>query len=308
MTTLSIIVPALDSHAALETTLLAILPQRPAQAEIIVVDPHRYPDPYGLREEVRFVSAPPAADPVRCLELGFQAARGEVLHWLPAGAEVEDGWTGDAVARFEAEQVAAVLPRAIPVDGEPGPYGWATNSAGTVCEAGRWSTSCTAGASRPQDGWRWGPRTETGFVRRAALLEYGSLPATLADLALLDFALWGADRGRATVYAPGSTVRLPQSPTQKRIDPAHRAAADERLFWRNLPHEGWIGSSLTHALRTVCAALNPLAGRSFAARLAAWCAVAEHRRHYFESRRPRTPISVVPAPHFALAARGAVSR
>ena len=55
MPRLSCVIPAVGTTQDLETTLVSVLEKRPDDCEIIVVLNESYADPYGLKDEVRFV-------------------------------------------------------------------------------------------------------------------------------------------------------------------------------------------------------------------------------------------------------------
>ena len=58
MPRLAIIISAVGSIEALENTLVSVLENRPADCDVVVVHSKPYSDPYELKNEVRFVSAP----------------------------------------------------------------------------------------------------------------------------------------------------------------------------------------------------------------------------------------------------------
>ena len=82
---LSIVVPAPSDTAALEETLVSVLENRPDDCEIVVGLGCEYDDPWNIREEVRFVQAPPGTSLVACINLGVAASTGRVVHVLAAG-------------------------------------------------------------------------------------------------------------------------------------------------------------------------------------------------------------------------------
>jgi hypothetical protein len=110
MPRLSIIIPAVSTVEALESTLVSVLQNRPADAEVIVVLGHKYADPYSLSGEVEFLQAPAKGHAVAAANLGVQHARAPIVHVLFAGCEVQDGWSDSAVRQFANPKVAAVAP------------------------------------------------------------------------------------------------------------------------------------------------------------------------------------------------------
>lgn len=305
MTTLSIIVPSLGTHAQLEQTLLSILETRPPKAEILVVDGTRYPDPYQLDGEVRFLPAPNDSSPTRCLQTGFNAARGDVVHWLAAGAEATPGWTDEAVWRLTNDAHAAVLPYRRKREGGATPWGLATSDSGAVREVSAVAEKLTPGATEPAAGWRWGCRLEAGFVRRGLLAEYGPLAPSLGEYALLDFSCWASDRGKTTLHIPQAEFILSEAPAPTWRDVYAQAGSSERLFWRNLSEHRWGVPTAAHLFQTLCEAFDLRGGRGLArllGRSGVWFEVSRHRRRRAESRpakpahRPASPVS---APHWS---------
>ncbi len=80
------------SPEAMEQTLLSVLENAPAAAEVLLVLDQRYDDPYELEGEVRFVRAGRRASWSRCANAALAAARGQWLQLLPAGARVTPQW------------------------------------------------------------------------------------------------------------------------------------------------------------------------------------------------------------------------
>ena len=54
---LSIVIPCLGGAADFDGTLVSVLQNRPADCEVLVLHTEPYDDPYGLRNEVRFMES-----------------------------------------------------------------------------------------------------------------------------------------------------------------------------------------------------------------------------------------------------------
>ncbi len=110
MCQLSIIVPLVHAPQLFEDTLVSVLENRPAGCEVLVVHPGDYEDPYGLSDEVRFISVAPTADGNSMVNAAARAAAGRILHLLQPGVLAKDGWTDAAMLRFRDPEMAAVAP------------------------------------------------------------------------------------------------------------------------------------------------------------------------------------------------------
>ena len=110
MTRLSIIIASSSDAAACEDTLASVLQNRPTDADIWLVHSLPYDDPYGLGEEVNFLQSSRSTIAGR-VAVACEQVRGEVVHLLPAGATVTEGWTDAAVAHFAQRGVGEVTPR-----------------------------------------------------------------------------------------------------------------------------------------------------------------------------------------------------
>lgn len=95
--------------ATFENTLISVLEHQPAGSEILVCHDGRYDDPFALSDEVRFV----VGDSDRFVPLvavGVRAARGRFVHILADGLRATNGWTDEALEKFEHFDAAAVTP------------------------------------------------------------------------------------------------------------------------------------------------------------------------------------------------------
>jgi hypothetical protein len=254
---LSIVIPLHGAAKAFEDTLVAVLQNRPANCEVLVVHAGPYDDPYELASEVVFLEAPPESGLVDRLNLGFRASDAEVIHLLWCGVEVEEGWTEAAHEQFEDPGIAAVAP--------------------LVVDATR-RRLISAGVRRGLTGWRrpqavgarlvkyrdrrmvcHAPDTLASFWRKSAWRAAdGFDPVLAAPYALLDLALRFSVTGSRCIVEPQCVVAATSAEpiTLAASDEGHQA---ERLYWKHAPHAGWQGSAPLHAAALACETLTSLA-------------------------------------------------
>ena len=254
--TLSIVIPTPSDTTALEETLVSVLENRPADAEVIVALGCDYDDPWGISEEVRFVRAP-GAGLVGCTNIGIAASCGDVVHVLAVGWKATPGWTDAALAHFDDGVTGAV----IPVSGDEGalvPAGVRFKRGGrraALTRLGKGTTSrvgadVRVGARRPL-GSVTGPRIEAGFWRADVVRDGGSgFTSACGDrLADADMAVSLAARGLSSVVEEGSRVVAGAEPAGER---GFRAGLHgERLFWRSLAGRSLLPALLLHGLEVV---------------------------------------------------------
>ncbi|HEX4132489.1 MAG TPA: hypothetical protein VHZ24_20830 [Pirellulales bacterium] len=278
MASLSIVIPAQDQIASLETTLASALAHAPAGSEVVVVLTTAYDDPYHLDGEISFVRLEPGASRVECLNAGIAASHGEVIHLLAVGATVDDGWTGAAVGQFRDGSIALVAPSinatcvASPLEGAQLRFDVAENRKNPYALADAVSLDAL-------------------FVRRAALPQAAEpLCADLGDrLAGVDLARWLQNVGHRLVSEPRTAI---QAPVEHQHDDDSAFAAGrqlERLFWRNLPQTGALAALAAHArtVLTECVASlrRPRIIARFLGRVAGLCEYPSYLRHWHERSR-----------------------
>lgn len=110
MTRLSIVIPCVQESGSFEATLASVLQNRPEDCEVLVIQPRCYDDPYDLQDEVRFVEAPAGSSLVDLLNVGLEQSSAEIVQLLSCDVEVLDGWTLDALSRFQDPTVGSVSP------------------------------------------------------------------------------------------------------------------------------------------------------------------------------------------------------
>ena len=187
---LSIIIPSLGDHLALELTLLSVLENRPAECEIIVCDRSRYTDPYKLDGEVRFVPVEGDTSVAGCFNAALASARGTVVHCLAPGMTIEEGWSDEAVDRIENNlSLGALVPRCRDRSGDRQLLGIGCGRGG-----GRQPLRTQRAVRRAVV---WGPVAAAGFYRRAALQLVGGWDRTFVTYADLELAARLAKSGFA---------------------------------------------------------------------------------------------------------------
>jgi GT2 family glycosyltransferase len=287
VTRLSILIPCVACGEALETTLVSVLQNRPADCEVLVIHQGPYDDPYDLKDEVRFVPVARGLGLAETINSGVEAAHGEVLHIVQCGVEVEEGWTRAALLHFEDPHVGAVSPLVLDADDREKVVtaGVAYRSSGTrrECEAGASIRSRKLTRTRIA-----GPSLLAAFYRRTALQTAGGFERAVGDmLADVDLALSLAALGDRSVVEPDSRVysRGPLQASSTEFQAGRRA---ERLFLRHAPAIGWAKSLLLHPLLITADLLagfrRPARWLRLIGRAVAWLEIGRHRRHHARLR------------------------
>lgn len=240
MPRLTILIADTGGAGPLETTLASVLQFRPASCEVVVVHRGNYEDPYGLSSEVHFIAGPPRANTVDLLNVGIEAARGEIIHLLAPGVEVEDNWTVAAMRYFHDPLVSSV-----------GPVVHDSENRDTILAAG---LGFSAGGGRvvwntpPHPGELVGPPLAAALYRRRVLQALGGLDRDMSiSLVDVDLALCCEELGFRTVVEPASRVFA--SNRVLRTDSGFwQGQAAERLFWRHMKHRGSMSSWIAHPI------------------------------------------------------------
>lgn len=227
---LSIVIPVLGDFEQFEQGLVSVLENRPAGAEVLAVFNGPYADPFSLGDEIGMLAARRGAGLAECIDLGWRQARGEVIHVIPAGAEVEEGWTDAARRRFTDPQVAAVVPLALDLERRQTilTAGIDYRPSGTRVERGRGWRHSEAGRLAQQP---LGCSLTTGFWRRSALESVGGLALDLGDRADVDLALRLQQAGYQAAFEPQAIVAAPRS--RRHASALTAGLHAERLFWRH---------------------------------------------------------------------------
>lgn len=261
---LSIVIPTPSDTEAMEETLVSVLENRPEDCEIVVALGCDYADPWNIREEVRFVQAPPGSSLVSCVNLGLAASVGDVVHVLAAGWRATEGWTERPMERFEDDDVGAVVPLGVAAADRD-----RVVSAGVRCAVGgrridvaadtMWRRSrvdeCPpAGATEPQ-----GPVLEAGFWRSDLLdrVGHGFTTACGDAAADADMAVTLSRSGRHVVVEPHARVVAPEACNgEVRIGSFKAGLHAERLFWRSVAGSSFLPALVLHVVEIVRHALT----------------------------------------------------
>jgi hypothetical protein len=243
---LSVVVPAPADVAALEETLVSVLENRPPAAEVVVALGCEYADPWNIREEVRFVQAPPGASLAACTNLGIAAAAGRVVNVLAAGWQATEGWTNAPLEHFSRGGVAAVVPLVV-----------AGGDRDRVVAAGlrttRGGRRIVVGGATNHDSRRFprpaAPLLEAGFWSADLLAACGGFAPACGD--------WLADADMAAVLACGGDVvlepasRVIGGPMRTRPPAFTAGLLSERLFWRSLAGQRLLPALLAHGVEVL---------------------------------------------------------
>lgn len=278
MPRLSIVIPCRHDLPDFEDTLASVLQNRPPDSEIIVVHPFRYADPYQLGGEVTFIEVGSTASHTELINAGIKVARGEVLHLMQCGLEVEENWTEAPMRHFDDFRVGSVSPVVVDRGDRQ-----TIVAAGMSYEVGGGLAPAVADSAAPLPGRIVGPNWGTGFYRRDALAALGGFSEQVGHLAGVDTALSLSALGYSAALEPHSRLYGPAlagSNADGRLQVFEEGRFAERVFWRHAASAGWIRSLLLHPLAVTrdcrsCQSLSSLLLR-LAGRAAACVEIARH--------------------------------
>lgn len=297
MIRLSIIIPCPAPGVLLDDTLASVLQNRPDDCEVLVVHAAAYDDPYGLKDEVRFLPGDDAAELVELANRGVAASEGEIVHLLGCGFEVEEGWTVPVLARFADPAVGSVTP--VVVDRR---RGGRIHSAGVQVGAfgGRRLFLPQEGtASRRAGVQPLGPLFGAGFYRRRALEAIGGFePQVGPAYADFDAALSLAAAGYRNVLETECRLIGLGDPADS-CSPYSVGLAAERAFWRHIKSRQLARAVALHGLEIPVEFFGGLARRGairrLMGRLAAALEAPRHLRHDPTRHDPTTAGAPAPA-------------
>ncbi|HEX4143878.1 MAG TPA: glycosyltransferase [Pirellulales bacterium] len=284
MPRLAIVIPAVGTAESLETTLLAVLENRPHDCEVIAVTNFDYADPYKLGDEVRFLPARTGADLVACAGAAIAIVRSPIIHVLAAGCEVGDRWVEPALEQFVDLSVGAVAPLVLHADRRDQVL--AAGIDYRVGGARRVRVKKLAQVTAAGSTAVFGVCGQAAFFRRSALEAVGGWTAAVGpELADVELA-WALSRaGYRTLLEPAARVYAQQLPAT-RLSAFRQGLYGERLFWRNARQVGWLKALAAHAWVVGWDTMAHLTHPSVLLRLAGRaCAVADfghYRRHQAE--------------------------
>jgi hypothetical protein len=271
---LSILIPCLGGAAEFDGTLVSLLQHRPDDCEVLVVHREPYSDPYDLAGEVTFLHAGEAETLVELVNLGIESARGEIVHLVGCGLEVEEGWAEPAMRHFADDETAAVAPVVLKADRK------------TVAAAGlMWTMAGTRRVCRSRSLTMLGPTLAAGFWRKSVLEALDGLEVPLGD-ELADVGLGLAIRHLNLKVVCESKSRVFQNENFVE-QPAASAAAfgqcAERLFWRAATQSGIALPLALHPLAVFADSISRLPGMgtilSPLGRLLAWTELGAARQY-----------------------------
>jgi GT2 family glycosyltransferase len=284
---LAIVISATGSIESLESTLVSVLENRPADCEIFVALDRQYGDPYDLKGEVQFVAGRKARL-IDSVNEAIAATRAHFVHLLSSGCTVSEGWTNQALARFGDRRVAAVAPVVFDAD-EP----TRIVAAGlTYSGNGRRMLVAHGQTETPPAANMLGACNFAAFYRRAALELVGGLcPQLGLAQADVDLACSLRQAGMIAVLEPGSSVMAHLEVDAKEA-PFRQALHEERLFWRNLPKQGQLSAIAGHfaldAWDVVRSFPRPAMALQLAARTLACCQLGHYARRSSTLRELQT--------------------
>lgn len=280
MCRLSILIPWWNEASSFEDTLVSVLENRPGDSEILVVHPERYDDPYGLRDEVRFIQCS-ASSELELINTGFHRAEGDIVHLVRCGVLATPKWTDSAVEHFESDFVGAVAPL---IAGD-----------GTESTASGWNLTRQGRRQRRREGSQTNtcssPALDAGFFRRQPILDLGGFDLDIGHVPELELGLALAQLG-FDCFADDHSVLVRSRLVRSRLVRERSSQAEELddsfglaeslavLHWRNQGQSASWLAAVTH-----CASLasDLLRGRvaTFRGRISGW------RNHDRESYRAR---------------------
>jgi len=240
--------------------LASVLQNRPADCEVIVVQPRSYDDPYQLGDEVTFLAAPKSSTPTDLIRRGVDHAEADIVHLLSCQVEAIDGWIAPVLGHFRDATVGSVSPSLV----QPGSRRRVRARGVTIGRGGRQSWTRRAAVGRV-DGLPEvvGPTRHGGFYRRrllsqllnhAADIDAGQLDSDLAlSLAWLGYRCIHESQSQLTLHPPSSAER--RLGFRRAI---HAGMASERVFWRHVSQQGIPLSLLAHVLTVAGDALAGL--------------------------------------------------
>ncbi len=263
-------IPCVQEADCFDATLASVLQNRPADCEVLVIQPRGYDDPYDLKGEVRFLEAPANSTLVDLINVGVEEAVGEIVHLLLCDVEVTDGWTAPALRHFRDPTVGSVAPRVVRKASSS-----RVISRG-VCYGlgGTRVPHCAALTGRTARRRITAASLCAGLYRRQALREVGGFNPSLGDdFADVDLGLMLQAAGYRCVHEENSTVTTSRTTDRGRFSFASGRAA-ERLFWRNTEPRDWASILLAHPYawltETICNLHRPQVFLQLLGRLQGW--------------------------------------
>lgn len=134
---ISIVVPHLGDVVAFEESLVSVLENRPAGAEVWVAHDGTYQDPFDLGDEVRFVIAR-SGTAAALVAAAAEVVTSRVMHVIGGGVRATHEWTRSALECMQDDAVAVVAPVARRSIGQPiTAAGWSDSPLDILSPLGR---------------------------------------------------------------------------------------------------------------------------------------------------------------------------
>jgi hypothetical protein len=243
---LSIVIPCPTPDERFEDTLVSVLQNRPTDCGVVLVFAGDYADPYDLRQEAVVVEGAAGAGLVELINLGLEVCRGDVVHLLQCGLQVQEGWSVEPLRRLQDQSLGAVAPLVIHRTADPPQVTAGVQYAGGGVRQVR-HVSMVPRLDEVVPPAIAGPTLAAGFYRREAIRQVQGLDGGLGEeLADIDLALALAEAGYAAVCEPASQVVAVVGPAVPAT--SFRQGSDaEYVFWKHLPARGHWQALAAHA-------------------------------------------------------------
>lgn len=266
MTNLTIIVPHVGSDKQLESTLVSVLENVPANSEILVVHDGSYEDQYDLGEEVRFLEVTPQRSSRRAgrknlglfLDVALSETNSEVIHIIGEGIQASPCWSDASMDRFEDPYVGSTCPVILKnrVDDQVEIVGVRVDSFLRRREVGA--------NQRFSDNMRnlelIGPTTMGSFYRTSALRQIGSLTRLSSSNLDVEINLALQRIGFETTVEVDSLLVADQDESGKPFSEIQLGADSQRTIWKFAALDGVPKSILMSiaaiGIDVLCAPLN----------------------------------------------------
>lgn len=250
----SIVVPHLGDDIAFEDSLVSVLENRPADAEVCVAHDGRYTDPFDLGDEVRFVTHPSRSLP-QLITAAVAVVNGRVVHVIGDGVKATEGWTCEALEKFEHDDVAMVSPVArVAMDDRITAAGW---KSGRSCLATPIAAQKLTLGGRDAASIR-GVCLTASFWRRDVLQDVTqAFPTTDPDAAQFGWSRMVGRRGWRCAVADHSVVIADE--TMLGLSPSRARGTAMRAIEAELKGESFAGSVMSVGMAAVANVIRPSA-------------------------------------------------
>lgn len=245
MPQISIVIPFFGKEKELESTLVSVLENRPADCEIIVAHSGNYSDPYDLKDEVQFVEFDSVDFSIgKVLFDLLDQIQSPVIHLLASGVQVSHGWSVTVTEAFEDSYVGSASPillnenDSVLTVGVENTLFYHNGYLGT----GTWNHSHDLTTHEPV-----GPTQLAGFYRTSALAEITCLREFSDNM-------FGLETGLA-LEAIGYEVKVIESNfvVSEGVElPRATGTESQKAIWRFAGSIGWLQGLLLTIAAIVC--------------------------------------------------------